>query len=154
MQIRAQFELAQDFGEGLAGVRYFTAEGWGFIDRKGRRAISPQFESVGRFSERLCPVKHHGRWGYIDPEGEWVIRPTFAEAREFSGGLAPAREPGGRWGYIDAAGDYVIAPRFDDDPRPSMFNDARPFDGGLARVVMDGEVRYIDTAGKVVWPRD
>ncbi|MEM9414734.1 MAG: WG repeat-containing protein [Planctomycetota bacterium] len=151
--IPAQFALAQDFGEGLAGVRYETSDGWGFIDRRGHRQISPQFEAVGRFSQGLCPAKLHGKWGYIDREGEWVIEPTFAEAREFEDGLAPAREVGGRWGYINAKGRFVIAPQFDNDPRPGMYNDARPFDGGLARVMLDGEACYIDTTGKVVWPR-
>ncbi|MFI4862016.1 MAG: WG repeat-containing protein [Phycisphaerales bacterium JB063] len=146
------FELAQDFGEGLAGVRYATAEGWGFIDRRGHRQISPRFEAVGRFAQGLCPAKLHGEWGYIDREGRWAIEPRFAEAREFADGLAPARDVNGDWGYINTQGTFVIAPQFDDDPRPGMFNDARPFDGGIARVQLNGQACYIDTSGNVVWP--
>jgi len=150
----ARFVMAQDYGEGLAGVVYTTEPGWGFVDRKGDRVISPQFEAVDRFSEGLCAVKEGGMWGYIDPEGAWVIEPTFAEAQRFVGGLAPARMPGQQWGYINTRGTFVIHPRFDDDERPGMYNDPRPFENGVARVLIDGEVRYIDTDGKVVWPRE
>lgn len=153
--IPPRYELAQDFGEGLAGVEFTGSAGWGFIDRKGDREISPRFEGVGRFSQRLCPVKEHGLWGYIDPEGEWVIEPTFAEAREFSAdGLAPARRPNEKWGYINRRGVFVIPPRYDDDERPGMYNDPRPFENGVARVMLNGTVRYIRTDGSVVWPND
>lgn len=147
-----RFVMAQDYGEGLAGVVYTTEPGWGFVDRKGDRAISPRFEAVDRFSEGLCAVMEGGLWGYIDRDGEWVIEPTFAEAQRFVGGLAPARMPGKKWGYINNLGTFVIPPRYDDDERPGMYNDPRPFENGVARVLVDGDVRYIDTDGKVVWP--
>lgn len=153
--IPPRYELAQDFGEGLAGVVFTGSASWGFIDRKGDREIGPRFEGVGRFSQGLCPVKEHGLWGFIDPAGEWVIEPTFAEAREFSAdGLAPARRPNEQWGYINRRGVFVIPPRYDDDERPGMYNDPRPFESGVARVMLNGTVRYIRTDGSVVWPND
>lgn len=153
--ISPMYQQAQDFGEGLGGVVFTGSEGWGFIDRKGKRAISPQFEGVGRFAQGLCPAKENGLWGYIDPEGEWVIEPIFAEAREFSiDGLAPARRPHEPWGYINRRGAFDISPRFDDDERPGMYNDPKPFENGVARVLINGTVHYIDTDGKPVWPRD
>mgnify|MGYP000291862805 CR=1 FL=1 len=146
-----RFAMAQDYGEGLAGVVYTTEPGWAIVDRKGDRVLSSRFEAVDRFNEGVCAVKEGGLWGYIDPEGEWVIEPTFAEARQFVDGLAPARLPDQKWGYINTRGTFVIRARFDDDERPGMFNDPRPFENGVARVLLDGEVRYIDTDGAILW---
>ena len=49
---------------------------------------------------------------------------------------------GGKWGYIDRKGFYVIEPRFDE---------AKEFDGGLARVKVGTKIGYIDKAGRYVW---
>ena len=48
---------------------------------------------------------------------------------------------GDRWGYIDKAGKYVINPQFDD---------AWPFEDGLALVEIDGKWGVIDKSGKYV----
>ena len=151
--LSAKYAAAQDFGEGLAGVVYVGESQWCFINRKGRRTIPPQFDGVGRFAQGVCPAKSGELWGYIDPQGDWVIEPKFAEAREFSeAGLAPARRDGQKWGYINQRGVFTIPSRYDDDERPGMYNDPKPFENGVARVMINGSVRYIDTDGNVVWP--
>jgi len=153
--IPASLTVAQDFGQGLAAVRYRFDDNWGFIDRTENKVITAQFTAVGRFSEDLCPARDEDDlWGYIDTKGKWVIEPRFAEAREFSQGLAPARMPDERWGYINAQGSFIIYPQFDDDPRTGMYNDPKPFDGGLARVLINDSPCYINTDGDVVWPKD
>ena len=66
IRIKAQFDNANNFSEGLAQVQ--LGEQCGFINRKGEMVIRPQFDA-GRlmfsFSDRLCPVKYHGKWGFI-----------------------------------------------------------------------------------------
>ncbi len=149
--IEPRFEIAQDFGEGLAAVRRKSHDLWGFIDRAGKPVISPRFEQAGRFSEGLCAVRENGLWGYINPKGKWVIRPRFAEARQFLEGLAAARE-GSLWGYIDAEGKWAIEPAFDEFEAYGHPGDPRPFENGLAQVMLNGERIYINAAGEQVWP--
>lgn len=153
VSIEPGFAMAQDFGEGLAAVRFKTDGQWGFIDRAGKRAISPSYEQVGRFSEGLCAVRKNGLWGYIDPEGNPVIEPQFAEARQFLEGLAPARK-GVLWGYINPKGNWVIRPTFDNyEDAIHASRDPRPFENGLARVSLNGQLIYINPKGEQVWPR-
>ena len=47
----------------------------------------------------------------------------------FSEGLAPVWDENQKIGYVDRAGKLVLSPRYDS---------ASPFDGGLARVSIDG----------------
>lgn len=151
--IAPRFEIVQDFGEGLAGVRFKTNDRWGFIDRAGKRIISPSYEGVGRFSEGLCAAKYNGLWGYIDAAGTWQIEPTYDEARQFLEGLAPVRQ-GERWGYIKPSGDWAIVPTYDDFDSYNHPGDPTPFENGLARVTLDGKRIYINPQGEQVWPRN
>ncbi|MGI7994039.1 WG repeat-containing protein, partial [Campylobacter coli] len=50
---------------------------YGFIDRSGKFAIEPKFDSGEYFSEGLAGVKLNGRWGFIDRSGKFVIKPKF-----------------------------------------------------------------------------
>jgi hypothetical protein len=45
----------------------------GFIDRTGRFAIQPAFESAHDFEEGLAAVRIEGRWGFTDTTGRIVI---------------------------------------------------------------------------------
>lgn len=49
-----------------------------------------------------------------------------------------------RFGYVDVEGEWVIPPRF---------LRAATFEGGLARVVEEDGVAYVDRKGARVWPR-
>jgi len=151
--IKPRYEMANDFGEGLAAVRIKSHDSWGFINQQDERVISPRFDAVGTFSEGVCAVEINGLWGYIDRKGEDAIHPQYDEARRFSEGLAAVRV-GDKWGYIDATGHWVIPATYDDFKDYNHPGDPRPFENGLARVTLNGETIYIDTQGERVWPRD
>jgi cytochrome c556 len=104
--IPPQFVDAQNFSEGLAGVRLSKAEHkYGYIDTSGKVVIPPQFDRAGDFSEGLAWV---GSWdnipvfGFIDRIGKMVIPPQFsAFPGDFSEGLAQVQQPdkwGNKWG--------------------------------------------------------
>lgn len=149
--IEPRYEMAHDFGEGLAGVRIKSHDRWGFINKDGSRVISPEFDQVGRFSEGLCAVSKNGVWGYIDLKGKEVIEHRFDEARQFLDGIAAART-GDKWGYIDPKGEWVIRPTYDNFDDYAHPGDPRPFENGLARVTLNGEQIYINRQGEQVWP--
>ena len=60
----------------------------GYVNRKGRVVIQPQFEESGEFAEGLAGVRIGSKWGYINEKGKIVINPQFDAVGEFSDGLA------------------------------------------------------------------
>ena len=55
--------------------------------------------------------------------------------------LYPAMDPSGEmWGYIDAKGQFVIQP---------MFDQVNGFSCGYAKVILNGETKFIDKKGKI-----
>jgi hypothetical protein len=150
--IEPRFEEAWSFIEGRAKVA--LGHKWGYIDTTGAVVIEPRFDFVGPFSEGLAAIRVDRNWGYIDTAGGIVIEPRYfweggdlrhrltPSARDFSEGLAAVRT-GTSWGYIDHAGEFVIPPQFDE---------AEPFEGGVARVRLGGWLfTWVDRAGRVLW---
>jgi len=82
---------------------------YGFIDRTGRIAIKPQFDSTSGFSEGLAPVQFGGKWGYINSDGALAITPQFVSAFHFQHRRAVVRL-GNAFGVIDMDGKYEISP--------------------------------------------
>lgn len=89
-------------------------------------------------------------YGYKDGKGTVVIAPRFGYAYEFgSGGVAAAVErpttPDGsaRFVFIDASGkELAVAYAFDNGPDY--------FQEGVARIVADGKVGFLDRTGVIV----
>ncbi len=123
---------------------------YGFIDRTGRLAIKPQFESVQHFSEGRAFVWFGDtRHAYIDETGNVVAKTGYMFADEdtnFHEGLAPSCTDDDMCGYIDRDGNVVIPRQFKAADVPS--NALHRFSEGLAAVEVDGKLGYIDKAGK------
>lgn len=152
--IKPQFNNAQSFSEGLAGVQIGWR--WGYINKAGAVVIKPQFDRAEPFSEGLAFAQGGGisaafllqegkvftSWGYIDTTGKWVIRSRlhYYYAGRFTEGLTQAqRGTGGLWGYVNRKGELVIKPQY---------KYAGHFSEGLALASAGSECTYIDTTGK------
>lgn len=153
MAIEAQFGGPSSFHDGLAAVQVgekFSTR-YGFIDKSGTFAIEPRFSLAWQFSDGLARVRvDRGGMAFIDKTGNVVF--TLAEGRwagEFSEGLVNVqtggRAPQEKWGYVDRIGKWEIEPRF---------QRAEPFYKGLAQVIVDNKVAYINQAGNYVWGPD
>lgn len=136
----------RDFSEGLAA--FSTASGeWGFLDKTGAVAISPQYADAQPFVNGLARVQQKGRYGFINKSGQVVIPIQYEAAHEtFSEDLVGARlQSTGQWGYLDTRGEWTIAPQF-------QAVDA--FSKGLARATNSNNVRNqwsaINKAGQPV----
>jgi hypothetical protein len=159
----------------------FTGGKWGFIDKTGKVAITPQFDDADDFSEDLAPVAIRTttrtpnpaggdiiqtvyRWGYIDKTGKVVIQPQFDWASPFREGLAAVsvhhnvgeRDSSGRESakYICKYGYIDKAGKVVIEP---TFDSASSFQDGLACVGIKDDSNeyktgYIDRTGKYVWP--
>jgi WG containing repeat len=163
--IPAQFARADDFSEGLAGVRIDGK--YGMIDQKGNIVIKPQYEFIFQFKNGQAKfLESGGRIGIIDRTGKIIKAATidqnpaamqtpisdgkFREGRNFSEGLARITgstnnqnpQAKDKYGYVNQQGVEVIKPQFD--------YAADGFHEGLAWVVINGKLGYIDKHGKIV----
>ena len=95
-----------DFTDGLS--RWLFGDKYGFIDRKGKTVIPPQFDLTYGFSEGLAAVQVGKRWGYIDTTGKMVIAPRdLWNVKPFHNGLARVQTKAGEVRYMDRSGNYV-----------------------------------------------
>ncbi len=158
--IKPQFDWASNFSEGLAAV--MVGNKYGFIDETGAIVIKPRYTDFGRFSEGLARVKVDGltvshsvstrlrelsndNWRYIDRFGNTVLKLKAGSVGDFSEGLAFVsiikEDDNFRCGYVDRQGQWVIEPRF---------LICEPFSNGIAKIMLNGELRWIDRDGKFV----
>nr|WP_300858608.1 WG repeat-containing protein [uncultured Acetatifactor sp.] len=88
------------------GIAYQGQDGkWGFMDKKGKVMIEPQYEKAKSFSNGLAAVCMDGMWGFINESGEMVIECRFLDAGYFtSGGVCFVSELEGEY--------YMITLRF------------------------------------------
>ena len=121
------FAWADPFSEGLAAVQQEVGDDylWGFINKKGDLVIKPTFIWVGKFGSGLAPVcigtsTENCTIGFINTSGQFAINPQY-EFFEF-------------YDSESSWGNY---------PQHGFFE-------GLARVMVDQKIGYIDSTGKMV----
>lgn len=124
---------ARRFSEGLAAFLDDEKRLWGFVDKKGKIVIEPQYRAVGDFSCGLAAASTIGRgktmaemnsdlrfaYGFIDIKGNMVIEQQFDYQGEYHENLGRARftadgyhivsTRSGR-GVINKKGEFVIPP--------------------------------------------
>ena len=76
------------FREGRAAVSVTaTASGktayWGFIDNTGNLKVTPEYVSVGDFSNGMAWVYDGEHYGYVDTEGKLIVPMTWKTAGDF-----------------------------------------------------------------------
>ncbi|OJJ19509.1 hypothetical protein BKI52_22130 [marine bacterium AO1-C] len=79
---------------------------WGYLDRKGRVLIRPQYDGAWPFHEGLAAVKRGGKWGYINRNNRLVIGYKYSKPGNFSKGKASVIYRGKRI-YINHYGKCV-----------------------------------------------
>jgi len=113
-KIDLQFDRADDFHEGLAGVAILNNKNqllWGFIDTSGNWVIEPQFSKVGYFSEGRASVRINRNYGYLNPEGQIIIKPEFRKVFPFKNGVAIVQKKY-KQGIINLQGNQVLRPKY------------------------------------------
>jgi DNA-binding transcriptional regulator/RsmH inhibitor MraZ len=155
-RLTGEWENVGSLSEGLIAVR--TQGRWGYVDRRGRGVIRPQYAGGGEFSEGLAPVAEQA-WtcGYLDRAGRVVVPARFRLCYPFSNGLARVEVLGPDPkhplpGFIDRTGKLVIEGARATPP----FESADDFIDGLAAVETPGpsgtkRLGYIDGTGRYVW---
>jgi len=131
--IKAKFEDAKDFYEGLAPAKLNGK--WGYIDKTGEFVILPRFDNADIFSSGAALVEVDGQLGFIDKNGDYIYEPVLEKAVRFREGLAPVHVPGTTdVGFIDTTGKFVIEP---------IYLGVNYFSEGLAFVLVDLDEQII-----------
>ncbi|MDR1056955.1 MAG: WG repeat-containing protein [Prevotellaceae bacterium] len=96
--VRAEYDWANDFSEGLALVK--TEGKWGYIDKAGEMIIPAKYDWGDDFSDGLAKVSVRFKYGYVDTSGKEVIPLKYDKVEGFSEGLARV-ESDGKYGYMN-----------------------------------------------------
>ncbi|MEO0132353.1 MAG: WG repeat-containing protein [candidate division WOR-3 bacterium] len=128
--IPVQFQLAQDFQDGLARVGDIikgdttknyddpltaafantifdtTVIKYGLIDKNGNYLIPKKYELIGAFVDDIALVRLNDRYGFIRRDGSYLVEPIFEYAESFKNGLAKVKL-NGQEAYIDKTGRIV-----------------------------------------------
>lgn len=146
--INPQFNFADQFSEGLAVVEIGSlgSDQHGYIDKTGKMVVPAQFEDARNFSEGLAAVKVKNKWGYIDKNGRFVIQPQYSRAWDFREGLARVIRCNKdcMFQYINKVDQIIIQFPFND-------TGADDFKNGLATIVTNDGLCYINKSGTCIW---
>lgn len=78
---------------------------YGYIDKKGKWVIQPQFTKAGSFCEGLAVAStNYSKLGYIDKTGKFIIAPKYDVANDFQYGFALVKINMFEAVYIDKTG--------------------------------------------------
>lgn len=150
-KIKAVYDAAQDFSEGLAAVQIGDATG--FINTSGELVIPCEYSNnaLYQFKSGLCNVmtgtaaEGNLKAFYINTDGVKVFEKEYDYCMPFSEERAFVSEEG-RWYVINNLGEKVGELEFGPYVKtvPTVFRDGR------AVVVKDGKYGIIDTDGNYV----
>lgn len=132
--------------------RVKTPRGWAYVAPDGSVVAGGRYAMAGEPCEGHALVQPAAGepFAILSLADRALRAPRFLDAAmlddvgHFEGGLAPVATAAGAWGYANHDGEIVIAPRF---------RSAMPFERGLAQVLEDDGLAYVDCAGARVWPR-
>ncbi len=166
IEINGDFGLAERNGKVLLGPKYHKmglfSEGlawfevrdekagslrYGFVNRKGKPAITPTWEAVGDFHSDRATVKVGSTWGYLNSKGKLAIPAKFLHVEAFSEDRATVELEQDKFVVIDPAGNTVF-------PLDGyQAKDMQSYHEGLLVVVPtgDGPAKVLDKTGKVVF---
>lgn len=104
------------FTEGMAKVLTTKSDNskvYGFLDRKGQFAITPQFDQAYPFSDGMANVRIGKNSGYVDKKGRMEISDSIMKCvSSFFRGYAIVENGNDDYGLIDSKGRLEINPQF------------------------------------------
>lgn len=135
-------------------IQVFQNGKCGFIDKTGKEVI-PLIYDEGNdreprgFSEGLAAVKKNDKWGFIDKSGQVVISIQYDYCENFYNNLALVGL-NSKIGFINKAGKVIIPLKYNAYRSNGDKMDGSSFHLGLAKVILNNELIFIDTIGNIV----
>ena len=176
--IKADYEFASEFSEGLARVGKNGK--YGFINEKGKVVVPIQYVAASNFNYGLAVVKTaDNKSFFIDKMGKPFSENIYQDAKSFSEGLAAVQDQYYKYGFINSQGEVVIPNEYSavswfkegiaavgkseggktlytyiyrngDRMTDFEFEEAKDFQGGVGRVRKDGKYALIDKFGSLI----
>lgn len=139
------------FSEGLLACA--SQKTWGFIDTNGESIIDNKYDWACPFGDGVALVFKGKNVFFIDKSGNTVEElkiENLADGYMFRNGKCIVGVKEGaliKYGVIDRNGNWIIPARF--DQFDIKFGDA-PFEpDGIARVVINGQIKYLNQTGEI-----
>jgi hypothetical protein len=136
-------------------IIFLRGDTLGFMDLQGREIMKPGTSRLGAFNDGLALFsipdmdkydnneEDYDLWGYVSKNGEEVVPAKYDDADDFSDSLGKVKQADAII-YLDITGKEMI--------RMTDFEEAGPFSDGMAWVIKDGKVGYIDKTGALKIP--
>ncbi|MDF2518592.1 MAG: hypothetical protein K0R59_3888 [Sphingobacterium sp.] len=125
----------------LSHALYNEGDLTGVLDLKGNVLIPAKYETIAEYRDNLALIIENLTYQLVDKSGKKLL-PTGQEYLSFAGEKLLLVFKDNTYGYIDYSGKVVI---------PFKFQNAQPFENGLALVSEDLEnFYYINAKGKFI----
>lgn len=147
-----------ELSEGLVPVRNLATNKCGYVNKNGNLVIDYKYQEAKNFYEGLALVSYDGRgFGFIDKRGEIVVPFIYGEfTSNFKNGIA--RVCDSRYnirsdyklakyanvGVINKKGEKLVS--------PGDYEKLGWFDDGMACVLKNGKMGFINVRGELVIP--
>jgi hypothetical protein len=128
---------------------------WGYIDRRGKWILRPQYRRAGAFHEDRALVQLEDKtWGLINQKGERAPAPADLSG---TGKMVDGRMIAGcarrKKGVIDAAGAWVVPCKYTWIRRTGAVFQVIQGGEKALQMGLDGpKIGYVDRDGTWIWP--
>ena len=129
------------FYHGIAVVAIDGKNGrrYGYVNESGKEIVSPRFSSAQDFKDDTALVQQCHKFYFIDRYGKKLNENVVRQVGDFIDGLALAQDFHkyngiSKYGWINRHGEWIIPPDYEE---------ANPFQEGLAAVKKEGKWGYI-----------
>lgn len=136
-KISKNFFKARNFYESVARVMNANAK-IALIGASGKR-LTPWFDQIYPFFNRLAIVKNNGKFAFLDKKGT-LKTPWYEYVSSFSDELSKV-SLNKKWGFIDNSGKEII---------PLIYDEASSFSYGFSRVSSNGREFVINKKGETM----
>ena len=139
------YEFAGNFSNGIAAVK--NSGKWGIIDIEGNEITGFIYDEISLdekgdcFRNGVFIAKENDKYYMFNEKGEKVSQTGYDDAKTFERLEPTAIRIGNKWGFADEKGNITIEPKY---------NDAKPFNNGLAAVKVGELWGYINLDGELV----
>lgn len=125
---------------------------WGIIDKNGKTIVPLKYSNAKTNGKYVC-FEDNGLWGILDATGKITAKPQFSYEPNFIENdlirVFSNKNDHLYVGYTNIYGESLTKSLF---KSKFPFEEAMPFNQGLASVKMKGMWGFIDASGKIVIP--
>lgn len=176
--VKPKYEYATDFNDGLARVGKDGK--YGFVNETGEEIVPLQYTAASSFSYGVAAVKdQNGDAFFILPSGARLQDATYLDTKSFKEGLAAAQDENYLYGFVDPKGKLVVQHKYNTvgwynegicavgknvngktlygyiDNKGNqlcdfIYDEAKDFQGGVARVKTNGKYGLVDRFGSPI----